>query len=179
MFTHWLYHQQFPEFTESEEWKAVIDPTNCWFLQPFFEKVKAHGFGDRFLAPHFRRAINQAIVSDIRGEMDEPSDIVEFVPWAFQNLPSDCAVLQLLVNQFCEDWLHTIDGEEDVVALKTLPIEFCVRVMRRSTEVRRLKHVKHQDACYLEHVSDDSAKACGKAHVRYDPGHDYGYLKSS
>jgi hypothetical protein len=141
------------------------------------KKVKAYGFGDRLVDPAFRRAVNNVTIKDKFVELFHPCHMVDLVTCAFENLPSNCSLLQLLVNDFCNRWHDTYYTKYDAQALKQLPIEFSARVMRRFVELERPDCSKHGDACYLEHASDADTKACKKLHVHYNPEHDYGYLR--
>lgn len=121
--------------------------------------------------------MNQAIIKDLKWEMCYPLDAMDIVNWAFENIPSDCPLLQLLVNHFCDKWNSGTDVAEDAVALKQMPRTFSVRVMSRLSEMRSAKTLEHGNACYLEHATDDERQACKKPHVHYDKIRDYGYLK--
>lgn len=153
-----------------------MDPAGPVTGRLCFTQVKAYGLGDRFLDVGFQRAMNEAIAKDVKWELTFPTDMVSIIEWAFENIPSDRPLLQLLVNYFCHTWNEAEDDNENAEALKLMPCAYSARVMRRLAEMRREDTLQHSTACYLEHATGDERKACKKPHVYYDGGHDYGYL---
>ena len=141
--------------------------------------AKAYSFGDRFIAPAFRRAMNQVVVDYVRSLWLTPLNILELTRWIFENVPSDRPLLQMLVHQFCEDWND--DEEEDVkanpTALRALPPAFVSRVMKRYCHLKiGAASSEVKDHCYSEHAADEEKVACGKAHMRYEADDDFGYF---
>lgn len=84
--------------------------------------------------PRFSKSNQYAITEDIVRGLEHPSHTVDVITWAFENIPSERPILQLLVNHFCHEWDDEGYDAEDANALELLPIEFRARVMRRFAE---------------------------------------------
>jgi len=140
--------------------------------------AKAYASGDRFVAPAFRRAINEVFVNYVRSSCLFPTDMVELTCWMFENVASDRPLLQLLVNQFCGEWDDSDLGRiANTTALKALPAAFVSRVIRRYCHLKTCPgSSKVKDHCYSEHAADEEKVACGKAHMRYEADDDFGYF---
>lgn len=191
IFLHWLYHQQLLSGSDLKKWELIIETPAVELSD---EKIlaltlKAYAFGDRFLSPSFRGVVNSMIGELVYSLCFDPSDVAETIGWAFANIPSDRPVLQLLVNQFCNDWTDNNDSDDDdddavdalsvcnIVALRQMSVLFMVRAFLRLRELKDPSAALcHQNGCYLEHATDDKKKSCGKYHVQYNKKHDYGYL---
>ena len=140
--------------------------------------AKVYSFGDRFIAPAFRRAMNEVAVDYVRSLMLSPSNILELTRWAFEHIPSNRPLLQLLVNQLCQDWY---DDEPDmkgsIKALRELPATFVGRVIQRYCHLRNNSRTSEGTVyCYSEHATDEEKVACGGAHMRYDEDEEFGYF---
>jgi len=145
------------------------------YFEDAMTRVQAYLFGDRFLIPTFRRTINEAFVGMIAtDDMADLPNVNDLVVWAFENIPSDRPLLQLLVNQFCDGWEDLPVRAAEMEALKTLPGSFLARVV---TRYNQLKNYPNNDikCCYLEH-SDDELQSCTKTHMVFDQTIEYGYF---
>lgn len=142
-------------------------------------RLKAYALADRFLDFNFGKATAQSIVDQTNHYLWYPREIVEFVTWAFENVPFRSPILQLKVNEFCHFWdEYCLDGY-DVRALHEMPLSFTFRVVLRLRErLHWPDGMEHEEACYLEHISEDETEACSKLHhVKYDESTDYGNLR--
>ncbi|KAH4107729.1 hypothetical protein HBI56_169460 [Parastagonospora nodorum] len=173
IFLHWLYTQQIPNSLDYEEWDQVMGTKGTSDLEDAMTRVQAYSFGDRFLVPNFRRTMNEAFVDMMVADvLPDPSKVDDLVVWAFENVPSDRPLLQLLVNQFCDDWNNFPVSATEIEALKTLPGSFLARVV---TRYNQLKNYPNNDiqCCYLEHT-DYELESCTKTHMVFDPMIEYG-----
>jgi hypothetical protein len=181
---HWLYNQELPPTNEMEKWAEVMEtPTSLYHLDQgvMIVRLKTYVLADRFLDFKFCEATTQSIIEQTDHYCWDPSQINEFVGWAFENIRSDSPILQLMVNEFCHYWQDPTIAEEDVRALKEMPLDFTHRVVLRLHEMLLSpRYMSHKKACYLEHVSDNEFKACSKFfHVKYVEEIDYGQLREA
>ncbi|KAH7389503.1 hypothetical protein DE146DRAFT_791525 [Phaeosphaeria sp. MPI-PUGE-AT-0046c] len=183
IFVQWLYCQQLPSGKNLVAWGTVSGNLISTFnyIDIVAITLKAYAFGDRFLIPPFRRAMNQAVQEGVRATAMHPEVMVNFITWAFENIPSDRPVLQLLVNEFCQDWTVPDSDNDtqtlDFVALRDFSSAFTFRAMLRYRELSNpLAVTWHKKGCYLEHASGEEKMACGRYHVQYSQERDYGYL---
>jgi len=139
--------------------------------------AKTYSFGNRFVAPAFRRAINDILVRYVSTFTLIPMDIVQLTCWVFEHIPSDRPLLQLLVNQFCEDWDDYYDEEENYDALKLLPQAFTIRVLKRHSHSKINREAEASKCCFYEHASDEEKASCGKSHMVYKAHEGYGYFQ--
>jgi hypothetical protein len=157
------------------EWYQIINKPNEEAQDVLEAKVRAYGFGERFLAAGFRRAICEHLVDDTwysHSEVWSPA-----VWWAFENLPSTSIMFQFLVDRFAECWNNDEDDEDHMGSLSKLPPAFVMRALSRFCGMRNeRKWGDVKDRCYLEHTSDDEKEACSRLHMHYDEEWDYGYL---
>ncbi|KAL1597396.1 hypothetical protein SLS59_007426 [Nothophoma quercina] len=111
VFVDWLYTQKLPEtllgwLSEAEE---KIDFDKRYAHQVAL--LRACAFGDRFLAPAFSRACQDHVVKWFTKAAHAP--LYEAVIYAFENLPSDSIVLQLLIDAHCRYFYQNADTEEN------------------------------------------------------------------
>ena len=127
--------------------------------------VRAYVFGDRFLAPEFRRAVNNASVKHTpRGASFFYEDGCFSVAYAFENIQPSSVLLQHLVDMYCTAWNEDID-DFNPQTFDDLPNSFIRRV------IQRLKcYCRHTEEkrCYLEHASEQEKKKCLALHIEYD-----------
>jgi hypothetical protein len=126
--------------------------------------VKAYVFGDRFLAPEFRRGVNNASVKHIplgRSFFDEAGCFS--VDYAFENIRPSSILLQHLVDMYCTVW-NACDDEFDATTFDNLPNRFLRRVMKR---LKDAGHGTGKRRCYLEHASEQETKNCLALHMTY------------
>lgn len=174
IFVHWLDTQEPPE--DYEEWDRVMETTNDGVFDDTATKAQAYTIGDRFLVQPFRVAMNLAIVQDLI-DPDlalNPGLIHDLVTWAYEHIPYDRPILQLLADVFCDEWDFTDSGEEETRALQNLPRPFVSRVLRRYSE--RNSNPVQRERCYLEHSEQEKVK-CSKAHMTYDKIKDFGQFE--
>lgn len=185
---HWLYSRQLPNHEDEEEWHSIAGIPYSDDSSSIPWKIKAYGFGDRFLIPEFRRAMSYEIIEGMQNEMQVLMNVAEAITWAFKNISPHRPLLQFLVNKFCDEWSDSgyLNAKAEAQALRTLPPEFTARVMRRYRELHDESVLTDDcksldsdclEACYLEHVSKVEMWGCGKSHVYYDVDCDYGNLR--
>ncbi|KAF2035581.1 hypothetical protein EK21DRAFT_84622 [Setomelanomma holmii] len=100
LFVHWLYNQKI----HNDIMGHIESLSRC----PGFEDLdiicyaRAYGFGDRILASDFQRLMNSELVDHIRNcwEVWFLYSVSDTIVWAFENIPSDRPVLQLMVDRF-------------------------------------------------------------------------------
>ena len=181
---HWLYTQEIPDDSfPTEGWENVLAqtiPDEAQFCDDLFLILhKAYVFGDRFLSPAFRRAINNRLSDYLRNHDLAGSTCWEVMRYAFANIPSDRPILQHLVDDFCRMHKECHDDEEDdVAAQKQLPREFLLRVMRAFPDMRKDAADKLQRRCYYEHASEEGKRRCRLGtHMIFNKAKDYGYFE--
>lgn len=187
IFVHWLYTQALPGagVLDYLKWEQVIAEPMPGYIDHELLLVQAYSFGDRFLVPAFRRVANNLFVE----MMDEVTlhgvEAPRLIHWAFQHIPADCAILQLLVDQFYAEWNSKDNsGKKEVTeALITLPPKIFIRMVRYyDAEVKFLFYTTDKSGfyakrCYLEHATAEEKARCGKEHVHYDEEGNYGYFE--
>jgi hypothetical protein len=179
VFVHWLYTQNLPK--GADEWIRVLGleestkDDDLWWQEAFLVCLKAYVFGDRFLLPTFRQAVNNFFVRVLTDTCFLKPYRWLAISYAFANVPADRLILQLLVDECCNEWHEGIDTEEDFVAQRKLPAQFLLRVMRRSNEMRH--DINTSTRCYEEHGSEQEKARCRCVHMMYDEDADYGYFK--
>ncbi|KAF2035579.1 hypothetical protein EK21DRAFT_107100 [Setomelanomma holmii] len=111
IFVHWLYKQIFPAVEDSPTWSDIIgvDPDEHGVQDILRLKYEAYSFRDRFLIPASRRGTAKTIVEHIQEYGLSCWEISEIVDWAWENIPPNRPVLQLLVGKFCDNWEVTED----------------------------------------------------------------------
>lgn len=92
----------------------------------------------------------------------------------FENIPSNRLLLQLLVDQFCEEWVEYESDRSETEALACFHGNFLSRTMRN---YRLLKDstLKVEECCYLGHT-DDELRSCDKRHMEYDSARNCAYF---
>jgi hypothetical protein len=184
LFVHWLYVQQFPTKPSLHglDWDDILN-NGCeteW-IEGLTIKINAYCFGDRILAPRFRRAMSKAIADDlVHSELyiDQTRDLIDC---AFDSVPADRPILQLIVDTFCATWE---EKGSDADTLSSFPKKFMMRVMRRYSELcvswpDDEENEKKVVRCYYEHASveEKEEKACPHQHMVYNKEKDFGYFE--
>jgi hypothetical protein len=134
----------------------------------------AYVLADRLLIDRFRRLVGNYFVNCLKRDWFQEPARFETFSYAFENIPSDRPVLQLLlVNDYCDYWPEGKDDYDDsdpedkanLRALNELPRAFLMRAMRRMGDFRngRPNETAHK-RCYHEHGSEEEQKACGRLH---------------
>jgi hypothetical protein len=176
VFVHWLYTQDLPDSHYDEAWNQITGTQRRDISEIIMVLAQAYSFGDRFLIPSFRITVNQLFVDAISKEWLHPTSVLDLATWTFEHIPADRPLLQLLTNQFCEDWqwdaidcAEMKDKKAVAKALKALPTAFVVRTMRRCSELSKTaaKRWELKEPCYLEHDTDEEKDAGDKAHMVY------------
>jgi hypothetical protein len=144
---------------------------------------KAYSFGDRFLVLVFRGRVNEGLISRARKPSWHPMNILEVATWAFEHIPADNHLLQLLVNRFCIEWggESVYGNKAATTALQALPGRFMARVMRRYRDLINDGGLEGEltngKCCHSEHAIEEEKVECGKLHMVYDEDDDYGYFR--
>lgn len=139
-----------------------------------FKLVKAYVFGDSFLAPEFRRAVNNASVKHTPlgiSVFDELGCLL--VDSAFKNIKPSSVLLQHLVDMYSTAW----DEDKDEFAASTfdkLPNSFIRRVIKR---LKDADDGTGKRRCYLEHASEQETKNCLALHLTYEEAADIAYFE--
>ncbi|KAH4037024.1 hypothetical protein HBI25_055030 [Parastagonospora nodorum] len=141
-------------------------------------KIKAYAFADRFLAPEFRRTVNNNVMEQMRLDHNflEVSDILAMARIAFSSIPSDRPLLQLIVDEHCTFWKNCC---EEPSRLTDFPPAFLARVTRRLCELLEDQICLQSSSgewCYFEHADEAEMVACGKLHMQYDEEKDMGFF---
>jgi hypothetical protein len=148
-----------------------------WYQWRFATLVKAYAFGDRFQMEAFRRQVNNAFVDAISRSYFWTVIRYHSSSYAFNNIPLDRPILQLLVDEYCQVWDSTEGNEDlDIKALNELHPKFLLRAMRRLGEMKEKSWdtLPMSTWCYYEHESYEQKTACTKRHMKYDEGLDFG-----
>ncbi|KAE8843642.1 hypothetical protein HRS9122_04745 [Pyrenophora teres f. teres] len=121
-FVEWLYTGG------EEDWMKSYNALGLVLL-------KAYVFGDRFIAPVFRSAIMDNIISHVLVPDKNdglPDASMELINYAYTNIASKNAVVQLLVDGFCKHWSFEKGSIKTVH--KELPSAFLHRILGRFGE---------------------------------------------
>ncbi|KAF9693671.1 hypothetical protein EKO04_008458 [Ascochyta lentis] len=180
VFVHWLYNQQIPEEFDYTAWTSIFGDDVMLYQDQFQLQIQAYALGDRLLAPVFRRALNDVIVSNQIMQYLSASKRLPIYQWAFANISEDRPLLQFLVNKFCSGWLEQKD--DDNIGLNNLPQAFTARVLRRYSQLVVMSETEQEKTyCYSEHSSKEEQKSCSEGlHMKYDAERDFGdFLKDS
>ena len=172
IFLHWLYTGSLPDPKDYDAWRRFIGED----VDDVESRIKAYVFADRFLAPEFRRTINNNVVVDIEfcSIFPEVSEILAMARIAFSSIPSNRPLLQLLVDQHCTFWKNCC---EEPSRLTDFPPAFLARVTRRLCELLEdqcCRQSSSGERCYFEHADEAEIAACGKLHMQYDEEKDMG-----
>lgn len=155
-----------------------MDPKHESFVYLSEVKFRAYIFGDRFLAARFRKAINAAIVDDIKSCVLNAYKFMRLIRNAYDNVPASCPIIQLLVDQFCDNWEERDDDEDSLV--NALPDKFLSRAFRRFMQLKQASRktksagISNMKRCYYEHITDAEKAKCGNLHMAYHGGKDFG-----
>ncbi|KAI0578340.1 hypothetical protein TUN199_05749 [Pyrenophora tritici-repentis] len=136
VFVEWLYTGVLPDSKKAwlEKLDLVQGEEDCMQTYTALGLVllKAYVLGDRFVAPTFRSAIMDSIISHVlmSDKNDElPGASIELVNYSYINVVSKSAVVQLLVDGFCKHWPFA-NGSIKTVH-KELPSAFLHRTLAR------------------------------------------------
>lgn len=163
LYVHWLYNQELPPTNEWDKWDEVMETPPSSDQEDMIVKLKIYALADRFLDSEFRKATTQSIIEQTDNHRWYSSYVNEFVTWAFENFRFNSPLLPLMVNEFCTYWQEPYVDEDDAMTLRGMPSGFTYRVALRLHEVLLSpRATPHEEACYLEHVSDNELRACSK-----------------
>jgi hypothetical protein len=172
----WLYNTRLP--IEVQDWQRVLEHglEGSFDQHRFATLVKAYVFGHRFQIEPFRRQVNKAFVDAIPERYFWPFMRYESSSYAFNNIPLDRPILQLLVDEHCQVWDSTEEGDLNIKAINELHPKFLLRAMRRLRQMKEKSwNTLPMDTwCYYEHESDEQRTACTKQHMKYDERLDLG-----
>ncbi|KAJ8111028.1 hypothetical protein OPT61_g6273 [Boeremia exigua] len=172
VFVYWLYNQPLPTADDYLIWCCVFNDDDADFSKHMQLWVLAYALGDRLLAPAFRKAINNIIVSSRPMSGVTIATLMPVYSYAFANIPDNRPLLQFLVDDFCENWIEEFDTDSDV--LHDLPPAFLARVLRRYSQKAHATTL----CCHLEHADGSEQQNCGLAHMVYDEKRECGgFLK--
>ncbi|CAN9306628.1 unnamed protein product [Alternaria sp. RS040] len=131
IFVRWLYTQQIPVLQDYDK----DDKEDRYLgLEKFgFMLLKACVFADRFLFVDFERIIHNLLVDLI---LDCECAMYKHIIFAYENLPKDSPILELMVETQCLYWSTRLDNEVEAQSRLNLPKEFLVQVMLRFAELR-------------------------------------------
>jgi hypothetical protein len=154
IFLAWVYTRHYPQH------KQVCDANHLSYgdylsydVQMF--RVKVCGFGDRFQATEFLHLSESALV-DLFILHDQPP-YYDVTIYAFNHLPANSPVLQILIDTHCAHWNSKSDTEcnGELQLRSVLPSSFWIGV---SLRFMRLRHddIKELNRCnYHRHEADE------------------------
>lgn len=152
VFVDWLYTQRLPQLGG---WTSAIKGmgTGKWEVSPRIHAialamVKVLVFGDRFSSPKFYRHVNTYLVDWLCALKCPPP--YPTVIYAFEHLPSEKSILQLLAELQYLHWRPYMDTDEAQKLYDRLPQEFLLRVMKKlgssfEADVNVCKYHEHAD----------------------------------
>lgn len=165
VFVHWLYTKEFL-LGEDELGMPITDVEHAE-AEALETCTKAYIFGDRFLAPEFRRAANNCFADAMRHTYVLLTSYTGTLAHAFENIPADRVIVQALVDDYCACW----NGRDDSIYGPTTMSCFPLAILRCMINQMRDEYLFvdiHKGRCYLEHASDEEMKACADMHMRWD-----------
>lgn len=122
----WLYAQKLPE--SDKHWLPEDGKSAAVYgRQVTITYVEAYVFADRFQAPEFKKAVLQKISTKL-------VSYSEVIVYAFNHLPGDDILLELLVDIRCAYYKSGPYESWEIEDPKILPHDFLVRVMVRFCE---------------------------------------------
>ena len=128
LFVHWLYAQDLPQTAidmhHGEDITAIKALLLLW--------LKAVVFGDRFLAPGFKKAAHNRFIN----HSGTRRPWYELVTFAYKSLPNDSLILEYMVDAHACFWTVKSDGKKDVQERSKVPRRFLVDVMARQQVLR-------------------------------------------
>lgn len=179
IFVHWHYHQELPE---SEIFWATLLEVNETFdcdQNCLHVTLRAYVFGDRFLTPEFHRAANELFIDTNQKEQYYFCNEIgcELVSYAFENILADRAILQYMVDQYCEEWDDS-NSDYGLQSMGDLPRAFVRRTAKCFQQKANYLQEKAEDEeeserCYEEHASIMEANKCPGMRMEYNKEHDY------
>ena len=160
LFIHWLYTQTLPtDATPILRIAEEIVPESVWTLI-----LKSSVFGDRFLAPVFRRlAHNNFVDLHLTNTVGARSGVAySRIIWGFENLPADSLLLAMMVDLQCTVWKVADDSKSEQDLMLKLPHEFLLKVMATQSEFKQqsVTAAKLRACSYHLHETDEEKQAC-------------------
>ena len=125
IFVHWLYTQQMPTYEDNRKYDISEDFG--------FMLLKAYVFANRFLIADYERIVHNLFIDHI---FDCECAMYKQIIFAYENLPKDSLILELMVETQCLYWSTTLDNEVETQSRLDLPKEFFIQVMVRFAELR-------------------------------------------
>ena len=155
----WLYSGRLAighvKFDDLDERKSTV-PNEL-----YRKKIMAYTLGDRRLATEFRCAVNNAVVDQAeKGPYLTIEDFYAIVQDAFEQVPADMTILEMLVDlncRCCNDGFESPGQGDDARDRDELLQAFIWRTMH-AFRVRELG--KRSDCCFYEHVNEGEKKIC-------------------
>ncbi|KAF2035560.1 hypothetical protein EK21DRAFT_53931, partial [Setomelanomma holmii] len=137
LFLHWLYSQRIP--IAEKDWRHILelDEMSDWKQDRFVALVKAYEFGDRFLSLSFRCQVNNAFAQAVNDCYFDAPTHYECLSYAFDRIPSNRPILQLLIDDLCTTWSELYDEDDTKLqAFRKLPPQVLSRSFLRLQEMR-------------------------------------------
>ena len=113
IFVHWLYTQQMPTYEDNRKYDISEDFG--------FMLLKAYVFANRFLIADYERIVHNLFIDHI---FDCECAMYKQIIFAYENLPKDSLILELMVETQCVYWSTTLDNEVETQSRLDLPKEF-------------------------------------------------------
>ncbi len=137
VFGDWLYTQRVLQ--NHDNWIAPSDKpksiSNEHTQKVELLLIKSYVFADHFLVTHLRVAIYKFLACQLTKRRDSPFH--ETIIFAFDNLPSTSAMLNLLARFHCAFWTEIDDTKNgNIDKCQELPFDFLLRVMVYSSKYR-------------------------------------------
>ncbi|KAF2833633.1 hypothetical protein CC86DRAFT_12548 [Ophiobolus disseminans] len=123
LFVHWLYTQQLP--LDNNEWvrMEIVEEKQYWRDEWLHVCFKAYVFGDRFLVPKLSRVVNNLFAETLNSCYYSDKPGLLSACYAFDKIPSNCIILQCLVDLYCAYYSPSRLGY-DLTAMDVLPLTF-------------------------------------------------------
>ncbi|KAL6158920.1 hypothetical protein ACJQWK_03387 [Exserohilum turcicum] len=175
IFVHWLYTQSLPKPCDYKEWSGFGGSAVT------VNKLRAYIFADRFQIPSFGQAVHNNLVQELQ---DQSLAICEeynlsLITEAYDGLPTESPILQLLVDTLCEKRKACAhQGPDDINKLPPAFLARVVRNMLHSQHHRQQKQVAMKYRCYYEHATEMSLRACNtrKTHMKFNHEKEFGFF---
>jgi hypothetical protein len=83
--------------------------------------------------------MSRAVVENMMDSLSGPphDELFGLIEWAFEHMPAQCPILQLLVNMFCDGWEDEFPHKDDTDGLKALPVSFITRAVKGYCQLAR------------------------------------------
>ncbi|CAE7193345.1 hypothetical protein HRS9139_08941 [Pyrenophora teres f. teres] len=158
VFIDWLYTQRLPKEIDSSADETGCQPAGDSLLL----QVKALIFGDRIVSPNFHQAVRDATINGLIGRGAPPYYFS--IGYAFDNLPDDHPILDLIVEVQCREFSESMDTEDngEIKGRAALPNDFLIRVMIRYSSFKENGWPESViNPCdYHGHVSEEDREKC-------------------